>query len=111
MYNSYMNVALEAAESIGVCHGVSLYIGGVMVRLPVFVVQRSSADLILGLPWERAVWAQYINENDESYTVIIKSPDERNVAQFCAVKGDHERNREYVRHAEEGTVGQDFLKV
>ena len=57
------------------------------------------------------VRAQYINEDDGSLTVIIKSPDGRRVVQFCAVKGEHERNWEYVRHAEEGVIGDDFLKV
>ena len=30
---------LEAAEPVGVCHEVSFDVGGVMVKLPVFVVQ------------------------------------------------------------------------
>ena len=110
-YNSEMNEVLESAESIGVCHNVSLDVGGVMVKLSIFVVRHSNADLILGRPWERAVRAQYINEDDGSYTMIIKSPDERRVVEFCAVKGEHERNREHIRHAEERTVGQDPLKV
>ena len=57
------------------------------------------------------VRAQYINEDDRSLTVIIKSLDGCHVVEFCAVKGEHERNREYVRRAEEGTIGNDFLKV
>ena len=57
------------------------------------------------------VRAHYINEDDGSYTVVIKSTDGRRVVQFCAVKGDHERNREYARHAEEEYVGADRLKV
>ena len=55
--------------------------------------------------------AQYINEDDGSLTVIIKSLDGCRVAEFCVVKGEHERNQEYVRHVEEGTIGNDFLKV
>ena len=75
------------------------------------MVEYCNSDLILGRPWERSVRAQYINEDDGSYTVIIKSPDGRRVVQFCAVKGEHERNREYVRHAEEEYVRADRLKV
>ena len=97
--------------SIGVCHDVNVDVGGIEVKQHIFVVEYCNSDLILGRPWERMVRAHYINEDDGSYTVIIKSLDGRRVIQFCAVKGDHERNREYVRHAEEEYVGTDRLKV
>lgn len=108
-YNS--DTELESCGPIGVCHDVSLDIGGVEVKQPVFVVEHSNADLILGRPWARAVRAEFINEDDGSYTVRIKSKDGRRVVQFCAVKAEHERNREFVRNAEDGTVEMDHLKV
>ena len=43
--------------------------------------------------------AEYINEDDGSYTVKIKSPDGRRMVQFCAVKWEHERNREFAGQA------------
>ena len=49
--------------------------------------------------------AEYINEDDGSYTVKIKSPDGLRMARFCAVKAEHERNREFVRKAGDGHVG------
>ena len=66
---------LEASGPIGVCHDVPINLGGVEVKQHIFVVEHSNADLILGRPWERAVRANYINEDDGSYTVRIKSPD------------------------------------
>ena len=54
--------------------------------------------------------AVYINEDDGSYTVIIKSQDGRRMAQFTAMTAEHERNREYVRHAEDRDVGMIHLK-
>lgn len=75
-----------------------------------FVIEHCNSDIILGRPWECMVRAQYINEEDRSLTAIIKSLDGRLVVEFCAVKGGHERNREYVRHAKKGVIG-DFLKV
>ena len=110
-YNTETNAMLEEARPIGCCHDVSIDVGGVEVKLPVFVVEHCNSDIILGRPWERMVRAQYINEDDGSLTVIIKSLDGCRVAEFCVVKGEHERNQEYVRHVEEGTIGNDFLKV
>ena len=88
---------LEAAGPIGVCHDVPISLGGVEVRQHIFVVEYANADLILGRPWERAVRASYVNEDDGSYTVRIKSLDGRREVQFCAVKAEHERNREFAK--------------
>jgi len=110
-YDTKTSAMLEEAKPLGCCHDVSIDIGGVGVKSQVFVVEYCNADLILGRPWERAVRARYINEDDGSYMVIIKSPDGRRFATFCAVKGEHHRNREFVRHAEEGCVGEDSLKL
>jgi hypothetical protein len=92
---------LEAAGPIGVCHDVPINLGGIEVKQHIFVVEYSNAELILGRPWERAVRASYINEDDGSYTVRIKSQDGRREVQFCAVRGQHERNREYARSLDE----------
>ena len=61
-------------------------------------MEKSNWDLLLGRPWERAVRAEYVNEDDGSYTVRIKSRDGRRHVQFIAVNAEHDRNREYVRH-------------
>jgi hypothetical protein len=87
---------LEGKRPIGVCHDVPINLGGVEVK-HVFEVEHSNADLILGRPWERAVRASFINEDDGSYTVRIKSQDGLREVQFCAIKAQHERNREFAR--------------
>jgi hypothetical protein len=92
---------LESADPIGVCHNVPVDIGGVMVKLHFFVVKHSNADLILGRPWERAVRANFSNDDDGTYTVRIKSPDSLREVQFCASKPNHERNREAVRSSDD----------
>ena len=102
---------LESCGPIDVCHDVSLDIGGVIVKQQVFVVEYSNEDLILGHPWERAQRAEYINEDDGSYTVKIKSPEGRRMVEFCRVPAEHERNHEFARPADENTVGSDWLKV
>ena len=35
---------------LGVCHSVPIDVGGVEVKLPIFIVERSAQDLILGRP-------------------------------------------------------------
>jgi hypothetical protein len=83
----------------------------VEVKVPIFVVEECNQDLLLGRPWERHVRAVYINEDDGSYTVQVKSPDGRKIVRFCAAKADSERNREFARLPEEGSVGSDPLKL
>ena len=110
-YDSKTNAELDEHGPIGVCHDVSVDIGGVDVKQPIFVVEYCNNDLILGHPWERMVRAEFVNENDGSSWVRIKSPDGSKIVQFCAVKAEHERNREFARHAEIGSHGVSSLKV
>jgi hypothetical protein len=70
----------------------------------VFIIKDSTADLILGRPWSRYVRATFINEDDKSYTCIIRSPDGRRIIRFQAALAMHERNRAYARFPENGTV-------
>ena len=109
-YDSQTNAELDEHGLIGVCHDVSVDIGGVEVKQPIFVVEYCNNDLILGRPWERMVRAEYINEDDGSCIVRIKSPDARRMVQFCAVKSEHEWNREFARHVEDSGIGTHSLK-
>jgi len=98
--HGYSEKAREEVESkgvIGVCHEVSISVGGVDVTMPVFVVEHANADLFLGRPWERFVRAEYINEEDGSLTVRIRTRDGRRIVQFCAAPAIHERNRAFAR--------------
>jgi hypothetical protein len=101
----------DTSQLIGVCHATKVSIGGVAAVIPVFVVKDSTADLILGRPWSRYVRATFINEDDESYTCIIRSPDGRRIVRFQAAPAVHERNRAYARFPENGTVGAEWGKV
>jgi hypothetical protein len=79
-------------------------IGEVETKQHIFVVEASNWDLLFGRPWEWAVRAEYVNEDDGSYTMRIKNRDGRKHVQFTAVRVEHDRNREYVRHPEEAVV-------
>ena len=98
-------------QLLGVLHGVEVNVGGVTVRVPIFVVENLTADLILGRTWARHVRAHFINEDDGTYTCIIKSPDGRRIARFTASPIQHQRNRAFARHPEEGSVGTEWRKV
>jgi hypothetical protein len=50
-YDSKTNAELDEHGPIGVCHKVSVDIGGVDVIQPVFVVEHCNNELILGRPW------------------------------------------------------------
>jgi hypothetical protein len=101
----------DTSQLIGVCHATKVSIGGVAAVIPVFVVKDSSTDLILGRPWSRYLRATFINEDDESYTCIIRSPDGCRIVRFQAAPAVHERNRAYARFPENGTVRADWGKV
>jgi hypothetical protein len=76
---------------------MSVDIGGVTVAVPIFVVEKTAQELLLGRPWERAVRAVFVNEDDGTYSVTIKSPDDRRIVRFCAAPPNHERNRSFAR--------------
>jgi hypothetical protein len=40
----------EAHGCLGVCHGVSVDLGGVEAKVPIFVVEECNQDLLLGAP-------------------------------------------------------------
>jgi len=83
----------------GVCHSVSVNIGGVDVNVPIFVLEEAAQDLILGRPWERNLKtrAQYDNRDDASLYIPISTPDDQRKVVFCAVGTTDERNRDRAR--------------
>jgi hypothetical protein len=96
---------------LGVCHDVKVNIEEVKSQISIFVVNDANADLLLGRPWEMAVRATYVNEEDESYSCIIKNNDGTRIVKFCAMKADHERIRMYARPQKKAAVEGDWLKA
>jgi len=110
-YDYKTNGKLDEHGPIGVCHEVFVDISGVEVKQLIFIVEHCNNDLILGRPWERMVRAEYINEDDGSFTVQIKSLDGSRIVQFCGVKAKHERNQKFVRYPGMGKLGVSSLKA
>jgi len=81
----------------GVCHSVCIDIGGVEIKVPVFVLDVALQDLILGRPWERKAHAQYDNRDDGSLYISISAPDDQRKVVFCAVGRTDECNRNKAR--------------
>jgi hypothetical protein len=96
---------------IGVVHAMNIDVGGVEVKVPVFVIEDCVQDLLLGRPWERAVRASIINEDDGSVTVRIHSEDGRRAVRFTGIAANHERNCEYAKHPSNPHISIDPLKV
>jgi hypothetical protein len=63
----------EYSGPLGVCHSVLVNIGGVEARIPIFVVEYSNQDLLLGRPWARYVRAVFINEDNGDYTCNVNT--------------------------------------
>ena len=101
----------EEGEVLGVMHDVNVDVGGVSVLNHLFVVAHCDSDLILGRPWETTARIQYTNEDDRSYTVRLKSPDNLRMVEFVAAPSRHERDREYVRTISTSDLNSDYLKA
>jgi hypothetical protein len=76
---------------------VDVDLSGVTTRAHVFVVKSLHAQVILGRPWERAVYACFENRKNGDYMLTITSPDGRRRVEVCICPAEHERNREFVR--------------
>ena len=87
-------------QVLGVLHDIPVNVGGITVKQHIFVISYLPAGLILGRPWERSTRAAYINEDDGTLTVTIRSPDNMKEVRFVAAHADHERNRDTVRPKE-----------
>src|SRR5436305_10455299 len=96
-YNEQTEAKLSDGGVIGVCHDVSVNIGGVGIPVHLFVVEHCNSDVILGRPWYRAARANVSNEDDGSCKFTIRSLDDRRMVEFTAVRPNHERNRQFAR--------------
>ena len=81
---------------LGVMHDVNIDVGGISVLNHLFVVAHCDSDLILGPPWETTACIQYTNEDDGSYMVRLKSPDNLRMIECMVAPSRHEHDREYV---------------
>ena len=104
------NKEAGAHGCLGLCHAVPVDIGGVEVKVPIFVMEDSEHDLLLGRPWGKMARAAFINEDNGDYVCRIKSPDGRRIVQFVAAKADHPRNRSFAREVD-GSLPVEHLKV
>jgi len=91
---------LNRGGVLGVLHNVTIDVGGIEVKQHIFVVSCLPAKLILGRPWGRMTRAHCSNEDDGSYTIMTRSPDDMREVKFLASPAHHVRNREYVRATE-----------
>ena len=76
---------------------VTVDVGGVEVKVPIFVLEEAAQDLILGRPWESKTRAEYDNRDDGSLYITISTPNEQRRVVFCAVGKRSERNRDQAR--------------
>jgi hypothetical protein len=104
-------IKVEIRGPLGVCHRVKIDVGGIEIRIPIFIVEDSNTDLLLGMPWIHIMYAATIIEDDGSVSVHIKSTDGRIATSFTAVKANHERNRHFVKYPELGSMGTQWGKV
>jgi hypothetical protein len=90
---------------------VEVNIGDINMRVPIFIIENMTIDLILGRIWTRYIRVYFINEDDGIYIYIIKSPDGYHITHFTASPAQYERNRTFTRHPEEDSIGMEWGKV
>ena len=110
-YDFKTNVELDEYGFIDVYHEISMNIDDVEVKTSIFVVKYCNNDLILGRSWKRLIKAEFINEDNDLYTTRIKNSNGSKMVQFCVVKIEHERNREFARSVEIRSLEIPSLKV
>ena len=81
----------------GVCHSVAVEVGGIVIPVPVFILEGPSQEFILRRTWDRLARRQHDNRQDGSLYISITSLDDRKKATFCAVADRTDRDRDRVR--------------
>ena len=99
-------LAGKVTSCIGVVHGLTASVGGIEVPIHCFVVDTPQPKLILGRPWERTARAKTDNRDDGSLWYKVYSPDGRRMVEFCAVRPDNPRNREFACDPIPSTSGE-----
>jgi len=94
----------------GLCHSVSINVGGIEVNVLVFLMEGAVQDMILGRTWECKVRAQYDNRADGSLYITISTPDDEKVVTFCGVGKTDERNRRQARILKTVTTARTTLE-
>ena len=75
-------IKAEIHGPLSVCHRVKIDVGGVEVRIPIFIVEDSNTDLLLGMPWIYIMRAATIVEDDRSVSAHTKSTDGRTATRY-----------------------------
>ena len=81
----------------GVCHSVAVEAGGIEIPVPVFILEGTLQEFILGRTWDRLVRGQHDNRQDGSLYISITSLHDRKKATFCAVADCTDRDRDRMR--------------
>ena len=108
-YAAWMIGSANATKDrvFGLCHSVSIDVGGVEVDVPVFVMEGAAQDMILGRTWERKTRAQYDNRADGSLHITISTPDDERMVTFCGVGKTDQRNRNRARLLQKVSTEKD----
>lgn len=74
------------------CGAVDVNISGVIVDVPIFVIEKSDHDLILRRPFERRGRISIENLKDGSYEVVVYSPNGQKRVTFSASIAQYLKN-------------------
>ena len=81
----------------GVCHSVTVEVGGIKIPVSVIILKGVSQEFILGRTWDCLAHAQQDNRQDSTLYILITSLADRKVATFHAIADHTESNRDKVR--------------
>ena len=70
---------------LGVCHSVTVEVGGIQISVPVIILAGALQEFILGRRWDCLARVQRDNGQDGSLYILITPFDNRKKATFCAV--------------------------
>ena len=81
---SMLGVTGKSTAFKGVCKSVDVEVGGVIIDVPIFVLDSSDFDLILGRPFQRQGQVQITDLADGSCKAVVRAVDDSKEVRFQA---------------------------
>ena len=94
-----------------VSHSVAVEVGGIGILVPVFILEGTLQEFILGRTWDPLARAQHDKRQDASLYILITSLDDRKKATFGEVadRTDRDSDRVHILRLEDDVSGEPSL--
>ena len=88
-----MSFTDERARFFDVCESISVNIENIIISTFIFVIERSDHDLFLDRFFQRIVYMNIININNDSLKIILYSLNDKKRINFLRMSAEHINNK------------------